>query len=58
MKVKYHAITEQFALAWPLKRSAVILPIPDSLSEEHLKANVAAQKIKLTEEDFQKLLIS
>jgi pyridoxine 4-dehydrogenase len=58
MKEKYQVTVEQLALAWILKRSPIILPIPGSLSEEHLKANFAALTIDLTEEDFQKLLNS
>lgn len=51
----YNATTEQLALAWLLKRSPIILPIPGSLSAKHLEENVAALKIKLNDKDFEKL---
>lgn len=58
LKEKYHATDEQIALAWLLKRSPVILPIPGSLSNEHLRENIDALKINLSEEDYQELFTS
>ena len=49
---KYHATPTQITLAWLLKRSSVMLPIPGSLSPEHLKENSDAIKIDLSEEDY------
>lgn len=49
---RHKATPEQVMLAWLLKRSPVILPIPGTLSLEHLQQNVAAQRIELTDEEF------
>ena len=45
----------QVALAWVLKRSKVILPIPGTSNPHHLEEDVAAGGIALTEADFQVL---
>jgi aryl-alcohol dehydrogenase-like predicted oxidoreductase len=42
----------QVALAWVLKRSPVMLPIPGTASTAHLRENVAGASIKLSDEDF------
>lgn len=52
---KYNASPAQIAIAWLLKRSDVILPIPGTANAEHLIQNIKAQNIKLEEEDFEKL---
>ena len=52
---KYHASPAQIALAWLLKRSIVMLPIPGTSSLKHLEENTAADDIELSEEDFKKL---
>jgi pyridoxine 4-dehydrogenase len=49
------ATTAQIALAWLLRRSPLTLPIPGTLSLEHLKENLAAMEIELTEAEFQAL---
>lgn len=49
---KHGATTAQIALAWLLKRSPNILLIPGTSSPEHLKENLAAGQIDLSEEDF------
>ena len=46
---------QQIALAWLLKRSPAMLPIPGTLSLEHLRENMAALEIALTDADFEKL---
>jgi aryl-alcohol dehydrogenase-like predicted oxidoreductase len=43
------------ALAWVLKRSPVMLPIPGTSKVKHLEENVAAATIELSEEDFRAL---
>jgi pyridoxine 4-dehydrogenase len=53
---RHGASPAQIALAWLLRRSPVILPIPGTLSLEHLKENVAALQIELTDEEFEALL--
>ncbi len=42
----------QIALAWTLKRSPVMLPIPGTSKLEHLEENVAAAALELSDEDF------
>ena len=49
------ATTSQIALAWLLKRSGAIVPIPGTLSLEHLRENIAAPEIELTDEEFDAL---
>ena len=49
------ATTHQVALAWLLKRSPVMLPIPGTLSLAHLEENLAAQHIELSDEEFEAL---
>jgi len=45
----------QVALAWLLQRSPVMLPIPGTSSVEHLDEDVAAARVKLTDEEFKTL---
>jgi pyridoxine 4-dehydrogenase len=50
---KEHGATPaQLALAWLLRRSPVMLPIPGTRSVAHLEENVAAADIQLTDEEF------
>jgi aryl-alcohol dehydrogenase-like predicted oxidoreductase len=42
----------QIALAWTLKRSPVMLPIPGTSKVVHLEENVAAVNVELANEDF------
>jgi pyridoxine 4-dehydrogenase len=42
----------QLALAWLLRRSPVVLPIPGTASVAHLEENVAAATLRLTDEQF------
>jgi pyridoxine 4-dehydrogenase len=49
---KHHATPAQIALAWLLKRSPVILPIPGTGSVAHLEENTVAATIELSDEDF------
>jgi len=49
---RLHASAGQVALAWLLKRSQVMLPIPGTGSVAHLEENVAAAGIQLTDTDF------
>ena len=46
---------KQVALAWLLKRSPVMLPIPGTSSIPHLEENVAAASLQLSDEEFQEL---
>lgn len=45
----------QVALAWLLKRSRVVLPIPGTSSVKHLEENIAAASLELPDAEFQKL---
>lgn len=49
---KHEASPSQLALAWMLKRSPVMLPIPGTGKVKHLEENVAAAAIALSDEDF------
>ena len=49
------ASRRQIALAWLLRRSPAMLPIPGTLSLAHLKENLAASKIELTDAEFEAL---
>jgi aryl-alcohol dehydrogenase-like predicted oxidoreductase len=46
------ATPSQLALAWLLKRSPVVLPIPGTSKVAHLEENVAAATISLTDQEF------
>lgn len=51
-----HGATEaQVALAWLLARSPTTLPIPGTLSVDHLKENLAAPGVELGDEDLRAL---
>jgi pyridoxine 4-dehydrogenase len=52
---KTGATPSQVALAWVLKRSPVMLPIPGTSQVAHLDENVAAAAIELSDADFQAL---
>ena len=45
----------QIALAWLLRRSRIMLPIPGTSSIEHLEQNAASAALRLTEEEYEKL---
>ena len=45
----------QVALAWTLRRSKVMLPIPGTADPQHLEQNVAAAGITLIDADFEAL---
>jgi aryl-alcohol dehydrogenase-like predicted oxidoreductase len=49
---KHEATPGQIALAWLLKRSPVMLPIPGTGKVAHLEQNVGAAAIQLTDEEF------
>jgi aryl-alcohol dehydrogenase-like predicted oxidoreductase len=48
----HHAAPSQVALAWVLKRSPVMLPIPGTSQRAHLEQNVAAVALELSQDDF------
>jgi pyridoxine 4-dehydrogenase len=51
----HHASPTQVALAWLLRRSSVMLPIPGTSSIEHLEQNVAAASLRLKDEEYEEL---
>jgi aryl-alcohol dehydrogenase-like predicted oxidoreductase len=48
----HQASPKQVALAWLLRRSPIMLPIPGTSSIEHLEENVAAAGLKLSEDEY------
>jgi aryl-alcohol dehydrogenase-like predicted oxidoreductase len=51
----HRASPTQVALAWLLRRSPIMLPIPGTSSTEHLEQNVAASALRLAEGEYKKL---
>lgn len=51
----HRASVAQLALAWLLKRSPVMLPIPGTSSVAHLEENTMAAEIELTSDEFDAL---
>jgi pyridoxine 4-dehydrogenase len=51
----HDATPAQLALAWLLRRSPVMLPIPGTSSVAHLEENVAAAEVTLTDDEFEAL---
>lgn len=49
------ASASQLALAWLLRRSPVMLPIPGTSSVEHLEQNTAAASIELSDSEYAEL---
>ena len=52
---QHHATPGQVALAWLLRRSPVMLPIPGTTSVAHLRENVAAGRLELSDAEFDSL---
>ena len=50
---RHGATTRQVMLAWLLERSPTVLPIPGTLSIEHLRQNLGALSIELSDADFE-----
>lgn len=49
---RHQASPPQVAIAWLLKRSPVMLPIPGTSKRTHLEENIAAADIALSDEEF------
>ena len=49
---RHHATPSQIALAWLLRRSPMMLPIPGTSRVSHLEENVAAASIALSDDEF------
>jgi len=52
---EHGASPSQLALAWLLRRSPVILPIPGTSSVAHLEENVAGAEVALSDDQFEAL---
>ncbi|GHF63005.1 aryl-alcohol dehydrogenase-like predicted oxidoreductase [Amycolatopsis bartoniae] len=52
---EHEASPAQLAVAWLLRRSPVMLPIPGTRSVAHLEENVAAARVELTDDEFASL---
>jgi pyridoxine 4-dehydrogenase len=53
---KAHTATpKRVALAWLLRRSPIMLPIPGTSSVEHLEENVAGASLQLSDEEYERL---
>jgi aryl-alcohol dehydrogenase-like predicted oxidoreductase len=52
---RHDASPQQIKLAWLLHRSEAMLPIPGTLSLEHLKENLAALDVELSTAEFEEL---
>jgi len=55
---KHGATTAQIALAWLLRRSPLMLPIPGTSRVNHLEENIAAAAIQLSDEEFERISAS
>jgi aryl-alcohol dehydrogenase-like predicted oxidoreductase len=53
---KYDISPSQLAVAWLLKRSPVMVPIPGTSRVAHLEENVQAAQVQLADADFQALM--
>ena len=53
---RHGATPSQIILAWLLRRSPAMLPIPGTLSLAHLRENLGALEIVLTDAEFQTLM--
>ncbi|MEU9825987.1 aldo/keto reductase [Micromonospora chersina] len=55
ISTEHGATPAQLALAWLLRRSPVMLPIPGTSSVAHLEENVAAAEVGLSDDEFEAL---
>jgi aryl-alcohol dehydrogenase-like predicted oxidoreductase len=53
---RHGAADVQIALAWLLRRSPAMLPIPGTLSLEHLRENLGTLELELSEDEYEALL--
>jgi pyridoxine 4-dehydrogenase len=52
---RLRAAPSQVALAWLLRRSPVMLPIPGTSKVKHLEENVTAASLELSDEEFKRI---
>ncbi|WP_280243697.1 aldo/keto reductase [Nocardia abscessus] len=55
ISAEHGATPAQLALAWLLRRSPAVLPIPGTSSVAHVEENIAAARITLTDDEFDSL---
>jgi pyridoxine 4-dehydrogenase len=55
LAAEHDATPSQLALAWLLKRSPVMLPIPGTSTVSHLEDNIGAAAVELTDDEFDAL---
>lgn len=55
MSASHGASPSQLALAWLLRRSPALLPIPGTSQVAHLEQNVAGARVELTPDEFETL---
>ncbi|WP_280245440.1 aldo/keto reductase [Nocardia abscessus] len=55
ISAEHGATPAQLALAWLLRRSPAMLPIPGTSSVAHVEENIAAARITLTDDEFDSL---
>ncbi|WP_446210593.1 aldo/keto reductase [Micromonospora sp. IBSANI012] len=55
ISTEHGATLAQLALAWLLRRSPVMVPIPGTSSVDHLVENVAAAEVQLTDDEYEAL---
>ena len=53
---EYDATPSQLALAWLLRRSPALLPIPGTSSVAHVEENISAARIRLSDSAYQALV--
>ena len=51
----HQATPHQVAIAWLLKRSPIMLPIPGTSSVKHLEENISAASLQLSDEEYHTL---
>jgi aryl-alcohol dehydrogenase-like predicted oxidoreductase len=52
---RHRTTPQQIALAWLLRRAPIMWPIPGTLSIDHLRENLAASNVELTDAEFNSL---
>jgi aryl-alcohol dehydrogenase-like predicted oxidoreductase len=51
----HHATVSQLSLAWLLRRSPIMLPIPGTSSIPHLEENMASDQVTLTDSEWKQI---
>jgi pyridoxine 4-dehydrogenase len=52
---RHGATAAQITLAWLLRRSPIMLPIPGTLSLDHVRQSLGALEIELSDDEFESL---